>query len=1756
MFSNRHNDFQPLTDTITAPTGLTSATGAGIALGTGDASKAMCDAVGVSSERTFHRDQLLAALDALIKRKEAPDNIEALKIFGELKDSLGGTARVIRTGVASSAIAPSVTLSEGLQLFVDSASAVSAVSQSTDDAKKFIQLQASTLHVQKELELNASGFSAHCKNLSKEFGPIFDEMSKQVDAKELGGSHGSIAKSTGATSVMTVLSPAALVSSGLDAIGTVFRECSAVKIFIVDESASKEEKNIYKALSACSDAFSDSKNFQASLQALKNLRDAIWNVEHASHMSDKHSVSSPATSAILRGFSSTPFVCALESVISSGEAVRLSSEALTKQKQALSESAQQSIFKASSIKGQSEGGDTHSQNITILTDRFERVIKDLDDQIADNTQKSVVENSATLSVRTLSALSAVPSLMLALVGSLTREVSGTVHDVSHGSGTGDQLRDVSKSELNRSANNLDKLMSKVSELQQRVDRCKELGVSAPFVLGIAEMASFGTMFPAFSALQSSVVSIAGVQASSFALFLNKDQLTDGDCKKSASDASTLKQQAEGQEKHTHSQNLSRLTEKFAVVGKQIDVGLQQMEGERHKSSAISYGQTSLHTISALIALPILMTDLVGALSRESSGTFYFVQEGSGTADQLKKVSKTDMNHSANDIDELMSEVSNMNHRIKRCEELGVSAPFVLGTSQTISFGSMYPAVSALQSSIASFAGAEASSHALTKEKALLTGETKASISDASTLKKEMEGQAKQTHSQNLSHSIAHFAVVAKHINDELKEMAEGRHKVSAKSTGVCMIRTLSALNAIPNFIIAATGMLSREASGTADFITNDKATHQVLTRVLKSDKDHTGKDLDDLMSAVCEMKERVAKCQRLGISAPFILGTSHVVSCGSLIASLNTLAGMIFALREFRTVTHPEASPALKLNEDEIQDAKKSKDDIINSNQSSAASLKTQSVSQHISLHDHLQSVMEKIVLTHRVSFDFAQPGAENINKSGHSLINTTQMNTSGFLSGALGVLACIALETGISTEAFWRALSLAIEKSHVLSKGPDEIKIGGTSQFNLSIPSNATRLTADQSKDPGSSATQTVLSATYHVAESISSRSLVVAICQSGALTQALKELSAEADVREGEERPKYFSNTSVILGRIKSDQLAKKIREVLDRVGNDIPGLNHDMENQLASASQTSINAALSSHSVLIAPFLQSYLVAKDATKNIHAEQKKEALSESSIMRELTTASNTIRAFTKNCIAELQLNADQISDEQQKDDAYNSSMQTHIKLNASVATTMVAGCYMSLLCDDLVESIVSRSILGFLDAEKMRKTAKQSGDVSAGEAKESSKETAQDSNLGELNSVTLMISALRLTLTHIGESLAGMASELEKQLKDIDLLKDDMNMHSSQRSILESMMSALTQCSLNMSKTASILTMLPLGSLGSLDAMRHIVRSIDCAISNHSNSAESTRNSEGSESSVSFGLTTDSTTATILLFIKSLLKGLVIGSEASLLVCKLFEILSLHPRPDVALSLLVAELLQPQGGLLGLSKLSGSQLTGTMVGLSGGSISILDVMNTSDSDSFKSTRDSSQQQVIDKLIDACGFLEDSEENQQEKLGLKKFFELLIIVLANHAKHSKAFKDDDITPRNAQSIVAMLNRGSLALASFHSKTDKNNSLISDETFLGCNDAQVLLETFIRKASKDEALLMALKEALQNQGKNYSAKVEGRWKYIVDKICEHLSTQSRSDRLFLPGAYYSEKRFNQKAFRAKCALDEKRDNKLSSPHIG
>ncbi len=1343
--SGNRNDFQPLTDTTTAPTGLFSASASGIVGGTTQASKVITDAIGVSATQTFRRDQLIQVLDALIKRREAPENIEALKIFGELKDSLNGTAKSVETTVSGISVAPSVTVIEGSQLSVDSVFAVSAVSRSTDDPRKFTQFQACTL----KLDEQANGFSANCKNLSNEFGNIFDQISNHVP-NELGHSHGNIAKSTAATSALATIAPSALISLGLDSIGSVLRECSATDKCVGDEShASKEEKNIYKALSACSQVFTTTKDLAASLQALKALRDAIWNVDHVSKMWERHSVSTPLTSAIVRGLISTPFVLALESVIASGEAVHLSSAALTQQKNALSESATQGILKASSIKG-SDGGNTHSQNITLLTNEFKKVIEAIPEE------HSTANNSATLSVRTISALTAVPSLMTALAG-----------------------------------------------------------------------------------------------------------------------------------------------------------------------------------------------------------------------------------------------------------------------------------------------------------------------------------------------------------------------------------------------------ILSRELSGTVDFITNDKVTHQALTDVLKSDKAHTGKHLDELMSAVCDMKERIKKCQELGVSAPFTLGGSHTVTCGSLVASLNAAAGMCFALSELRSFTHPDASAGLKPKEHEIQKAEEYKEDVKKFNQDSAASSQTASASEHLSLHDHLQSIMEKVVLTNRVSFDDFQPGAENINRSGHSLINTTQMNTTGFLSGALGVLALVCLESGISMEAFWRALGLATEKSNILSKGPDEIKTG-TSHFNLSIPSNATRITADESKAPESSATQTSLSTTHDVSEVALSRSLTIAICQSGALTKALKELSKEVEIGEGEPHPEYFLGSSFTSGRVMSERLAQKIKEVFDQAGNKIPGLNQDMANQLASASQASITAALSTHSSLIAPFLQSYAVIKKAFKNVDQEQKNEGLSKSSIVRDISTASNTIQAFTRNCIAQLKQNANDRS-HGEKDKVYNTSMQTHIGSNASLASTMMATCYISLLCDEMLESIISRSFT-LLDAEKIRNTTKKSAKASGDEAKEASHQSAEDSNLGKSNSATFMISALRLTLSHLGESLAGMAADLQNG-EASDLQKENLQMHTSQRSMLKSLASALSKCSLGMTRAAGTLSMLPLSSLHSIDEMRHIVRSIDSVRANYSHSAESTRedknvessgmDSGDSESSVSFGMTIDSTTATLLLFAKSLLKGLVLGSESALLVSKILEIISLHPRPDMALSLLVQELLQPQGGSTGLTKLVESQLTGATVGLSATVASVLNDVNTSDSTKTtqKTTHDSLQEQIIDKLIDACGFLEDAEESK-ETLGLKKLFELMIMVLA---EHSDKLKKTDITPYNAESLAAMLNRGSITLASYHSKT-LENPLISNETFLGCNDAQVLLETFIRKASADQSLMRKLKKALQ--GENYSTKVEKLWGYIVDKTCDNLNTQTRSARFSYPGVLHAEKRFKPKDFRDEYTLQK------------
>lgn len=1169
----------------------------------------------------------------------------------------------------------------------------------------------------------------------------------------------------------------------------------------------------------------------------------------------------------------------------------------------------------------------------------------------------------------------------------------------------------------------------------------------------------------------------------------------------------LKEQKVGLSANSHALwvNLSNISDELQKnINRDFDHKGSAPKSHAHlaKSSATSATAGSLGTAS-LIALVV---DMFGSALRELSAIAHFSKEESSNPKeknvyQAFRECCTTFSQSKDSHESLMAlrklEQALLDYGLaaEMQEHHSVTSP---GISVFVRMLTAIPFVKTLQAVNSSVLAVTAADHALTQEKDNFSQNTRESASKASLIKNYSEGDA-QNHSQNVIDFCQQFDKAIEHIDGELQAIKD--HEIIA-SSAVSTVRSNSALLIASSLIPGFTGMISRELSGSVDFTKNDRGSNQESNVVLQTRRDMTGADLDKLMSRVSALQERLERCKELGVSAPVALGIGEAATSGSLIASLNVIAGMYSALRELRTLVESPSRP-LQLDEAEQLKAKEYAQSVLGSNKGSAETIGTAPVSENLSLHRHLQSVMEKVVLTHRSYRNFILPGMErnDLDSAGKSTIAFSQGNSTGFLFGSLGVLALIGLQSGISIEALLGGLRYSLEAKR-LSDGVDKTQLDNGSKSNLSFASNATRLTE---KSMGSSSViQSSSKATHLLAETAFSRSLTVALCHSGALKEMLKRL-----VKLEEEKliPVQGYSDSALVSDALMPKMYDNILKVLDDAEanhNPIPGLNVDMASQLATVTNSSIAAAICTHSAFISPVLKSIVAAKKASVTADNIKNEAVSAQSVISKVLSQSLNNIQAFTQNFKEEIQ----EIQDPHKNSSLANTSAKSY-------ATSMTAACVASLICEELFEMTLSRS-LTLLDKEKIDKSAQKSRALTKNEANISREAIAEDSALGQENNFTHVISALRLTLSHLGVSLGNIASEMERSP---DLLQDKLEIHSVQTGMINSMASVFSNCSSSMLAISGLLSTLPLSSAGSIDGLREFIHSIDNdLVLRPVHSSEQSTKDSGSDSSLLTGIGTDCVSSILSTITKLLLQASVLGLDSSLSIAKIMEILCIHPRPGEALSLELQALSQPNG----ISRNSNEQSQSILVA---GSIGIAGISLASKTGQSHSTEGSinALQAAVNQRIDQIALLEDEEESNS--LHLKGFYELIIRIMLDNAGTDDDYKE----------VIQRFHRGGITLSSYHSdhggivdskRELKSNRLISNNSVLGCDDADALLKTFINRAYHSErssnSLLDKLKHELLNHGK-LSEKTQDSWEHIVNKVFERLRLEHARNSMFNRG---------------------------------
>ncbi len=1138
------------------------------------------------------------------------------------------------------------------------------------------------------------------------------------------------------------------------------------------------------------------------------------------------------------------------------------------------------------------------------------------------------------------------------------------------------------------------------------------------------------------------------------------------------------------------------------------------------SSAVTLGAVPL-TIAAVISASL---DSIVSTLRESSGVTQFLKNESLLSREEKNVyhalsEATKSKNSAESLaalKKLEEALSNFNPAHDMSVAHSVTSPFSAVILRQLTSSPFTTALRAITSS--SIAG-KLVTQLVSKEK-----DDPASIMSTATAARASTILLNADHHfANLSTLTKRFQKLLGKIDVELENFPD-KNRISASAQSTAVLSGL--VSAIPLLMTDLVGVFSREMSGAIHSLIKDQGTHEQSTHVLKTDKANTGANLDALLKQASQMQERLGKCQALGVTAPVTLGATHALSSGGLTATLNSMAGIYSVIKELQTLSMEPSKPT-QLDAKEVEDAKQDKNSLIKSNQNSAQSTGSASVSDEVSLHNKLQSIMEKVVLTHRSGKNFLdakQPGNEraDINSSAKSTLAFSQGNSTGFLSGALGILALVSLQSGISVETFFRGLRIAIEKSvGAASVGPDMSNIAGF-KFNLSSASNTTRLAAELK----TSALQTTLSATYHTAELISLRSLTVALCQSGIFREALSDLSAQNKRDEGQAEDRLGFMDNDLLNKL-ADNIVVALNKAAEPNG-FVNGLNQDMASQLSSATKSSIATALSTHSVFILPCLQSIAAARAASKNSKEHQKQDVIASSSVAQTISTGSNILQNFTLNCIEQLKKQAVSTAEEKE----LHPLNQTHESSKTVNASTMVATCCLSLLCDELLElSLVSRSVT-LLQHNEVSDGLVKSNEVAVKTEQESVAEITADSQLGDVRSTTQIPSALRLTLSHIGNSLKNFASELQKECEKIKMLEEKGDLHSGQRSLMQSLGSSLSQCASGVTAVVGMLSMMPASSAGVIDDIRRCIHHLDAHLQIDplgSGSAVASTVASESESYVLTGITTDSAVNLLVTVTKLLLQSVLLGAEGTLSIAKVLEILSLHPRPDQALTLETAGLSQPNDLTQNVRSLVTRVLVSTNVTTATASQE-MKVPSLDSTDRFIENR----QKEVDERIDQLKMLNDSEEGNS--LGLKEFYQTIIEVLVEKDPELREIKPDE-KKIYIDNLIARFDQGGITLSSCHStydgipkpaqlkkeKTKNENPLLSKNKFLNCDDASELMQSFIDTAARtNNVLLDTLHLALQNRLKHLSPSANTHWNFLLDSIESKKIAKGMQNRVLHP----------------------------------
>ncbi len=715
------------------------------------------------------------------------------------------------------------------------------------------------------------------------------------------------------------------------------------------------------------------------------------------------------------------------------------------------------------------------------------------------------------------------------------------------------------------------------------------------------------------------------------------------------------------------------------------------------------------------------------------------------------------------------------------------------------------------------------------------------------------------------------------------------------------------------------------------------------------------------------------------------------------------------------------------------------------------------------------------------------KPGADLL--SGHGVTSP--------LTTALLRLIVVSIAGATAKVVNKTALALAegrIQKA--LKQATGQGCFGGVDRINslhtnLSTLSNVMRLCAENLG--GASAVRTAVLSS----EVISSRALSVLLTNVGKLADALLGQPVVSNQVERAPLSRRIDSTLESARPNKRAQTEASIKEVLDRIEREnghhiVPGLNQDIASQLDTSAQVGIASLITTHSLLINPVSIAKKASEKASR-INEAHKNEALM--ATLPGMTQALNNIQAFTRNMIEALDNEVKRGNSERE-----GSLLSTHQSAASTTAILYRAVSTIALLSDEMLS--ICRS-LTLIDQNRLKAASEKVSQVaSKEESAQSLDQIAWDSHLGQEYSATHAISALRLTLSHTGLALMGIALDLHRVLEgNMNTEQQNLAMHTLQRSLLNSSASAARYLAEGVLLAGGAISASLVSLNGSVNSVDRRVHTTDAHL-HPEQTHESERLTHGiTPSTEAIGFSTDLVAGTITNVLKVLAQGSIIGMDTVLKLIKLLEIISLHRDSHIALRLESNDSANPNGLLINTL---GEPSIGSTAGTSAIFINILAALQTVDRCSNTDSTLSAQHKLqdrIDSFIEAIAVLKDEEERCDNKLGLKEFYKIIIRLLAPGAQEGYY-----------TSLIRRLDFGGISLSSYHTKFGAHSEEpVPDLRFVrqfgNEDDAQGLLRRFIDRAKDQPSLLKSLHDALPEAQR--SVKAQTVYGHVFEELYQH-----------------------------------------------